>query len=345
MSGDLTLELRYRRVLRLLPRYYRDTWEEDMVAAFLDSWLTDNPEDDDAIMEYCRPTRQEVASVVGLAIRLYLGGAGAPRRFYAWGQAIRGAVLAVTLVHAVRGLDALVFVAQGRQLFGLKGPLVIWLNGTWPIVFYAVDYAWIVIFLALVLGHYRFARLAAALVIIPPLANLLQLVLNGTEQVPFNVWAYWVLLDLAPVLAMAAFYHDAPRVARRSWLLALPAGYLLVVVPLLAIQDTGNYAWLPDFPGLCCILITVACLAHAPRAWSRRSGGSSVWSLTLLLLGVVVATYRVVSLGDLRYDPHLVKVGFAEIFILAVAVALVARDAARAPSAVSASPYARLRRV
>lgn len=35
MSGDL--ERRYRRVLRLLPGYYRDRWEEDMVAAFLDS--------------------------------------------------------------------------------------------------------------------------------------------------------------------------------------------------------------------------------------------------------------------------------------------------------------------
>ena len=35
MSGDLDLEQRYRRVLRLLPGYYRDMWEEDMVAAFL----------------------------------------------------------------------------------------------------------------------------------------------------------------------------------------------------------------------------------------------------------------------------------------------------------------------
>ena len=36
MSGGLDLEQRYRRVLRLLPGYYRDTWEEDMVAAFPD---------------------------------------------------------------------------------------------------------------------------------------------------------------------------------------------------------------------------------------------------------------------------------------------------------------------
>ena len=47
MSGGLGLEQRYRRVLRLLPGYYRDRWEEDMVAAFLDSWLTGDPDEDD----------------------------------------------------------------------------------------------------------------------------------------------------------------------------------------------------------------------------------------------------------------------------------------------------------
>jgi hypothetical protein len=35
MSGDLDLEQRYRRVLRLLPGYYRDKREEDIVAELL----------------------------------------------------------------------------------------------------------------------------------------------------------------------------------------------------------------------------------------------------------------------------------------------------------------------
>jgi hypothetical protein len=108
VSGDLDLEQRYRRVLRLLPGYYRDKWEQDMVTAFLDSWLTGDPEEDEAIIEFCRPTWPEVASVAGLAARLYLGGTGAPRRYFAWGQAVRGAVLTVMLVHAVRALDAFV---------------------------------------------------------------------------------------------------------------------------------------------------------------------------------------------------------------------------------------------
>jgi hypothetical protein len=93
MSGDLDLEQRYRRVLRLLPGYYRDKWEEDMVAAFLDSWMTGDPDEDSVTMEYDRPTRQEIASVIALAARLYLGGTATPRRYYAWGQALRLAAI------------------------------------------------------------------------------------------------------------------------------------------------------------------------------------------------------------------------------------------------------------
>ena len=36
MNTGLDLEKRYRRVLRLLPGWYRDRWEQDMVSAFLD---------------------------------------------------------------------------------------------------------------------------------------------------------------------------------------------------------------------------------------------------------------------------------------------------------------------
>ncbi len=99
MSGSL--ERRYRRVVRLLPGWYRVRWEEDMVAAFLDSWLTGDPQTDAWVLEIGKPDRAEIASVVGLAVRLYLGGASAPRRYFAWGQAVRNAVLAVMLLHAV----------------------------------------------------------------------------------------------------------------------------------------------------------------------------------------------------------------------------------------------------
>jgi hypothetical protein len=340
VSGDL--EQRYRRVLRVLPGYYRQRWEEDMVAAFLDSWLTGDPDEDECVLEFCRPGWQEVASVAGLAVRLYLGAAGAPRRYFAWGQAVRRAVLAVMLVHAVLGLDVLVRTAWNRRLSGLPAPSASLVTaspgGVWPTAYYVVNVAWIVIFVTLALGHYRAARVLAVLAIVPGLAALGQAQLTGIMPAPFGSWRFWVLLDLVPVVAVTAFHRDAPPTARLPWLLALPAASLLIYGPLLVLRTTGNSAWLPDFPGLCCIMVALACLAYAPRAWSRPDGGLGVWSLTLTLLATDAGAYRIITLSDYLQDPHLITVSLAELLILAAAAALVAPDAARAQAATPASP-------
>jgi hypothetical protein len=342
MSGGPGLEQRYRRVLRVLPGYYRDTWEEDMVAAFLDSWLTGDPEVDAAVLKFCRPGLGEVASVAGLAARLYLGGAGTPRRYFAWGQAVRRAVLAVLLVHAVLGLNVLVRTAWSRRMFGLPAPpaslVVASPGGVWPTVFHVVNVAWIVIFVTLALGRYRTARLLAVLAIVPGLAALLQAQFTGIMPAPFGPWAWWALFNLVPVAAMTAFHSGAPPAARWPWLLALPAGYLLVIVPLLVAGATGNLAWVPDFPGQCCLLVALACLAHTPRAWSRRADGTGPWSLALALLAAIAGAYRIVTLTGYLHDPHLIAVSLAELIILLAAAALVFPDAARGQAATPAPP-------
>jgi hypothetical protein len=339
MSGDL--ERRYRRVLRLLPGWYRAQWEQDMVAAFLDSWLTGDPAADEYISRVAGPGLAEVASVAGLAVRVHLGGPGTPRR-YAWGQALRRAVLAVLLMHAVLAVDVLVFLVWGRRLVGWlpapPGSLVVSPAGVWALVYYLVNVAWIAIFMSLAFGHYRTARMLAALAIVPGLVALLQAQRTGVMPAPFGPWTWWILFDLALVLAMTAYHRDAPPTAPRPWLLALPAGYLLVYGPLLALQVTGNSAWLPDFSGLCCILISLACLAHAPRAWSRLAAGTGLWSLTLVLLAAVAGAYRIVTLTDYLHDPHLISVSLAELLIVLAAVVLVAPDAARAQTATPAPP-------
>ena len=337
MSGDL--ERRYRRVLRLLPGWYRQRWEQDMVAALLDGWLTGDPETDEYISKAAWPGWAEVASVAGLAVRLHLGGAGTPRR-YAWGQAIRRAVLTVLLVHAVLAVDVLVFLVWGRRLVGWlpapPGSLVVAPGGVWAAVYYLVGLAWIAIFVMLAVGHYRTGRVLAALAIVPGLVALLQAQLTGIRPAPFGPWIFWVLADLAPVLAMTAFHRDAAPTVPGRWLLALPGGYVLVYGPLLALQVTGNSAWLPDFPGLCCILVALGCLARTP--WIRSRPGSGVWSLTLALLAAVAAAYRIVTLTDYLHDPHLINVSLAELLILLAGVALVAPDAARAQTATPAPP-------
>ena len=281
--------------------------------------------------------------MAGLAARLYLGGAGAPRRYFAWGQAVRRAVLAVMLVHAVLGLDVLVRTAWSRRLFGLPAPpaslVVVSPGGVWPSVYYVVNVAWIVIFVTLALGHYRTARVLAALAIVPGLVALLQAQLTGIMPAPFGPWAWWVLFDLAPVVAMTAFHRDAPPAARWPWLLALPAGYLLVYRAgagargdrqLRLAAGLARAVLPPGRPGL-------------PGA--RAQGlvppghGSGVWSLTLALLAAVAGAYRIVTLSAYLHDPHLIRVSLAELLILAAAAALVAPDAARAQAATPAPPY------
>jgi hypothetical protein len=350
MSGELRLEQRYRRVLRLLPGYYRERWEEDMVAAFLDSRLTGDPDMDDCVLEFGKPACQEVASVILLAARLYLGGVGAPGRYFAWGQAVRYAVLALLMVHAVRGLDGLrlVLFASGRHSLGIIPappavmaplPAIAWPAGVW----YVAGYAWIVIFVALILGQYRAARILAAMAAVLDLVWLVQGQLTGALLSPYGSWTFWILHDLVPVLAMAAFHRDAPKVARWPWLLVLPACYLLVAVPELAATASGHQAWVPDLPGLSCILVAILCLAHAARALSSRTG-TDAWSLTLVLLAAAATAYRIVSLGDYLQghylqDPHLITVGLTELLIMVTAVALIAPDAARGHTAMPTSPH------
>ena len=96
MSGDLDLEQRYRRVLRLLPGYYRDKWEEDMVAAFLDSWMTGDPDEERSTMESTAPARQEIGQRGRPGRPAVPRRRGTPRRYFAWAQ-LRLALLAVVL--------------------------------------------------------------------------------------------------------------------------------------------------------------------------------------------------------------------------------------------------------
>jgi hypothetical protein len=311
MSGDL--EQRYRQVLRLLPGYYRRQWEEDMVAAFLDSSLTGDSEEDELITDYGRPSWPEIASVAALAARLYLGGAGAPRRYFTWGQAVRSAVLVVMLAHATQALGSFAVLGWERGLFGLPAPPARLVDegweGIWAGTWYAVGYAWVVAYIALVLGYRRTAQVIAAMAIVPDLVYLL--------HYPGS-WAWWILFDLIPVLAMAAFHEEAPPIARRCWLLALPASFVLVAVPVIAVQASGDVNWL-DRPGLYCILVTVACLAHALAVRAHPSPDSGQWSLTLILLAVAICFYQIASLA---VDPHLLTAGVVELLVMSAAVAV-----------------------
>ncbi|MEU4482383.1 hypothetical protein AB0F68_30615 [Micromonospora sp. NPDC023966] len=296
------LEERYRFILRLLPAAYRQQWEDDMVAAFLNSMDTGDPETTAYAADYGRPSISEVASIVSLAVRLRLGGADAPPRSYAWGQAVRLATLMAMLAHAVMVTTSIaVSLWLSGKIAWLPTPESEWANTSpssiWHTAWNLAGYAWLPAYIALVLGHRRVAQAVALLAIVPP--ALTTAVEQATGDVPLSVspWAM-LLVDVALLLAMAAFHHGASPVPRRPWLLALPVGILLVPVPLFTIQATTPALRLLDWPGLSCAAVTAAMVIHLTVRVSRRRPRTLPWSLALTLLAVSTLALRTATLTD-----------------------------------------------
>jgi hypothetical protein len=289
-SGVTTLERRYRRLLRLLPASYRRAWEDDMVATFLAGALPADPEDAEFTADYGRPDRSEVASVVALAARLRLGGAGAPPRYAAWGAAMRRVALAGLLVHAI---GALVGVAALLWM-PLRFPELAAADRTvtaWTLL----GLGWVVAYLAVLDGHWRVARLFAGLSLLPTaIAIAADLVATGGAYLASR--CVWLLVAAVPVLALAAFHRDAVPVRPRPWLIALPAGVGVVSLVLLLTQRPGASP-LVDWPGLACAALVGAALVHQ-FGRLRGRGGTTAWPVALVVLGAAVLTLRAVTLLD-----------------------------------------------
>ncbi|MGC5029575.1 hypothetical protein [Micromonospora sp. DT229] len=294
------LEERYRRLLRLLPAAYRQEWEDDMVAAFLESMDTGDPETTAYLADYGRPSLSEAASIVALAVRLRL--AEASPRSYAWGQAVRLATLMAMLTHAVM-VTASVAVAlwYSGKLTGLpappsdlalSAPSSIW-NTTWNLA----GYAWLPAYLALVLGYRRVAQAVALFAVVPPAITTAVAQVAGEVPLSVSPWAMR-LVDVLLLLAMAAFRHDGPPVSRRPWLLALPTGIILVALPLFAVQAFAPALRLLDWPGLWCVAVTVAMLVHLTVRVTRQRAGTLPWSLAFTLLAATALALRTVTLPD-----------------------------------------------
>ncbi|GIJ13074.1 hypothetical protein ACFFMR_21965 [Micromonospora andamanensis] len=295
------LEERYRRVLRLLPVGYRRQWEDDMVAAFLETLQTGDAETDEYLADHGRPSLAEVASVMSLAVRLRIGGADAPPRPYAWGQAVRLAVLTGVLLQAVMATAGL---AITLWLYGalswLPAPTSEWVlvppASSWQATLNLAGYAWLPAFLALVLGHRRVAQAVAAVAVVPQAVAVAVEQATGPAPLTVTPWAL-LLIELALLVAMSAVHSDAAPVARRPWLLALPIGILAVPVPLFLAQATMPALRLLDWPGMCCVLVAVAMAVNLVA--SRSPLRTLPWSLALVLLAAAALALRIATLPDI----------------------------------------------
>jgi hypothetical protein len=333
------LERRYRLVLRLLPASYRAAWEDEMVAAFLQSMATTNPEDSDYLAEYGSPSGSEVASVVALAVRLrlpavrlLLGVPGAPPRYAASSEGVRRAALALLLVHAS---FATVGLGTMLWLLGLV-PRVPRAPAEWTqpgligrgfVTFTLLDLAWLVAYLALVFGYRRVAWWSACIGAATALSNDIGRYVLGAAR-SFVTLPATLLLGGLLLVALLAFHRDAPAVPVRSSLASLGAGIAVATAfTVLVYRPDEALAALLDWPGLYSVLLVATALPYLLVVLARPAHRGSPWSLAFALLAAAVLGLRLLTLPEL--PPASVGLGLVEALVVAAICVPLAALAAR----------------
>ncbi|MEH1124978.1 hypothetical protein [Micromonospora sp. CPCC 206061] len=330
------LDERYRAVLRLLPADYRARWEQEMVAAFLESMETGDPEQDEYVRDYGRPSWSEVGSVAALAVRLRLGGAGTPRSV-TWGAAVRLAVLMALLANAVSGTSGAAFrLWLAGTLSWLPDPPATWMaqipSGFWYVSSDLSGLFWLAAYVAFLNGHLAAGRAFIGLGMLPG-AVVAVISTVGLMGVSPSVTLWTALLaDGALLLGTVAFQPGAAPVRIRPWLWALPVGVVTVAGLWLGIVATA----LLDWAGLHAVLAVAAALAYLGGIALRLLRPAAAWSLALLVLVVAVLAARLITLLDYAMlDPASdraawLAVGAAEAAMLLAVGAPLAVLAARA---------------
>jgi hypothetical protein len=331
MTGT-SLEGRYRSLLRILPDAYRAEWEEEMVATFLASYGHLDPEDAEYQLEFGRPGLSEVASVAGLAVRLWLPGSGHTGAGRFAGDAVRLVALVGLLVSAATAtIGTITHLWMIGKLPGIAAPSgagIEPLLGPWPMTQVLLVATAVPAYLFLVAGRYRPARLLAS---ISFAAVLLVAVNDLVAGYPFMAGRWLTfLLNLLVFAALWAYHDDAPPVARRRWLLALPATIAVAVATMVAVASSGAGRWLVDWPTITCLIAAISLAVHLVAR------GGPEWSLALALLAGVVLAERLATLPEFvagampEHRAVVLAVGLAQIALVLLAGVPVALRARRA---------------
>ena len=339
------LEDRYRAVLRVLPASYRADWEEEMVLTFLDSTRTGDPDDDEFLTEYGRPSISEVASVAVLAVRVRLDSPTVAPRIAVGGQAVRVIAMVGLLINTVTLPAAIVqhwWITTGMPLpaatqaaFEANPPV----DTASGIDVFGV--LWVAAYLAVLVGQYRAAKLLAVVALLPSAARAIEMTANRTDVPAALVVTTWcdLLIYVLLVAALAAFHRLSPTPSRRPWLIALPVVVLGVgpLVGVLPVLQPVDQSWL-DWPGLVCLVWLVAALL--PRV-TRSLGSATVVALLALpvlalRLGWLLYVAGLASVDDY---PLILIAGVLELTaVIAVSGPLFLRTARRLQSETTSTP-------
>ncbi|WP_214414514.1 hypothetical protein [Sphaerisporangium fuscum] len=305
------LEDRYRYLLRMLPASYRAEREAEMVSAFLEGAGDLRDEDNP------RPRWSEVVSIVGLSVRVRLGGVGAVPRFFAWGEAVRLVAVLALAFHATMSCAWLAETLK-RVVIPLSGGYEVTLGApgsaqrSWEMAYALSCLLWTVAFVFLVRGGLRAAKLSAMLALALSWGSVVQREAAAAD-VPLILQT---LLFGVPVLALwAGFHRDAPRPSRPWWIAAVPVAAGVLLHTILDVLGSASMApvvasrvwawvwpWLGE-SGLACTALLAAGVACAGTHLRAPAGRSPSLPLALAILIVPVTLCRAYELTFDVIDP------------------------------------------
>ncbi len=241
LAGPCPLEVRYRRLLRVLPTGYRAVREGEMVETFLASECAADPENADLTLRLGWPGVREAAGVLALAVRLRWAGVTAPERARVRAGALRIAVLASLTLFAVLAvgnlLDRLWLAVAHPEYGSVPFPGVGSVDALWSTVRDWSFLLWILALVAVLSGRPRWAQLAGA---IPLLTTLVAAVAYPwwAGSWPMLVYSLALFFIQVAVLASLSSFDDRVAVAgRRGWIIA-------AVPAILALSAVTVAAWL-----------------------------------------------------------------------------------------------------
>jgi hypothetical protein len=292
------LESRYRRLLTLLPKSYRERRAEEMLGMLLDG----------AAEGQRRPRAVEVASLAGLAVRLRTGAAGGSLRAAAFGEVLQRFALAGFLIQTLYFasiLGEIVAASQNGMFPGWSG------LGLLPIALVGCATALSVAALVcLVRGHSRAGRVLAVLSALlscgeigESLASAGPMVFAFPSQV-LSLLAPLAISLLAAAAALLGFHRAAPAVAAPGrWLRILAVSFPFVLVCMTAAQFLDDHGrdsgmWVG---AVAHVIVSPIVPAVAVMFGVSRAGRPVFWSTTLLLLSVPLMAV-VIPLASLLLD-------------------------------------------
>ncbi|MDX8030510.1 hypothetical protein SK803_09825 [Lentzea sp. BCCO 10_0856] len=262
------LERRYRALLKVLPGWYREDREEEMVGLFLVERT------DELDLEHSWPGWGETGAMLALAIRTRFAASGAPERAVRLGEVARWlAVLGLLL-----GLKNVVHVIYSEIVVRASGEVV---APQWNAVL--ANFSPVVVIALLLRGHRTWAKVVAGAAFVPWLVNAV------TDVGPAGALSVlWQLPVLVAFVALCLGFHreaPTPRVGPMLWWCG--GAVLVGAAELLAWQV---------YP----VVLPVVLLAVRVLAYVRGEValGRALSLLALWLLPDVVVTY-------LRLPPEL----------------------------------------